>query len=770
MLTPDQISSVRQAAGKSPTPQGPGTSGSLADDFASAWTKQPSYSDRVGATESAGADMTANAFKTGAENITHDFKDLTDNAGTNPAIEALRALVFAGHTAGNIASTAAGVGMGTLKAAAAPFTQIKTPEGEQQIKGANPFNAPSNGGKTIGESFAEPLKKTTSDVVENVRQTHPELVKTWESLTPDVQKGVMDVLNTTGLLGGGKIVGGDVQGVGGTLKTLSDAGKDMTNTAIKGADAVAEIPGKIKNAAVGAVDAVKGKTANTFQDVYNAHAQSSKPLSNALKGNTITKDGKTITPIDTMEKYQAAPKVSGNTKGGHVLDMTEVKDEATANSKAASKAVDAQVKDIQQPLSKKELQSAALDAAQGDKEIVRTASLPAVTRQIKQIFSDYGIKGDKLTAQEVNEFRKGANQASQAYYNAQRIAGVAGTIPKDVADRAQAFAVLGDVFREKLVALDPTLDAALTEQRIHNAVQQYATRAHLSSVGLPGSTRAMVDAASAGGGALVGSTMGPAGTVLGAGAGVGISEKLQGALLRRTYEGATKNQAVKALSQSSKTSTPAAADTSISMSKSVPQEGKVSKYLRENPPSLGLATKKAVPDPQVVAQDLTPRNIKVIRNYIDLDQGRISAGGNADFEASTAFDDFLTQEGIDPSLFATEKAKAAYAADLIDHHQAALNEATKQPRTKTGQFDKKVNGISKELEPLAAEARKYKSADEFVDNNYADYSTYFGGKGYTSNTTGRTVMGIGGKRYGQTNPQDKFDKLTDFYKRVTGNK
>lgn len=518
-------------------------------------------------------------------------------------------------------------------------------------------------GPLIEQAKNSPAGQSILNWWADLHETHPEVAKNLEAT------GNIASLLSNAIGGGGAIKG--------TEATLNIA-KDTVAPAVEAAKGTVQ---GVKDTVAGAKDSVAGLGKKSFNDVYTSQANSTKALGNAVKANTVVKDGKTITPIDTMEAYQATPKVISKTSGGHGLDFTDVKAEAAANSKEANKAVDTQIKDMQQlkpfAFSKKDVMGQALDAASKDKEIVRTASLPGVQTHIKQIFEDYGLKGDTITPEQMNEFRKGANQASQAYYNAQRVAATAGAIPKDVADRAQAFAVLGDTFRENLVKFDPTLDTLLTTERLHNAVQQYASRAHLSSVGISGGTRAGIDAGAAGVGALVGSVGGPAGSAVGAATGFALSEKAQKMLLQRTYEGATKNggpsstEGKAALEQTSnipKTQ-------SKSLESNVPQEGKISKYFAENPPSLGLATKSAVPDPQIVAQDLTPRDIKTIRNYIDLDQGKVPAGGNADFSASTAFDDFLHQEGIDPSLFATEKAKAAYAADLIDHHQSAINEA-----------------------------------------------------------------------------------------------
>jgi hypothetical protein len=278
-----------------------------------------------------------------------------------------------------------------------------------------------------------------------------------------------------------------------------------------------------------------------FNEVYTQHAQNQKALNNSFNQNTIKIGENQVTPIDTIEKYENTPKVSKNSK----LDMTEVMEEAKNNSKAATKIVNEKVANIDSGqnavISKQAIMDDALKTASEDTNIVRTASLPSVQSQIKQIFNDYSIEGDNITAKQINEFRKGANTASQAYYAAQSSAATAGTIPKEVADRSQAFAVLGDTFRQKLIDLDPTIDSALTQSRVQNAALKYATKAHLSSVNINPVTRSVVDAGGAAIGGVVGSTAGPVGTIAGIGIGGGIAEKTQSMLLKRVFEKAIKN-------------------------------------------------------------------------------------------------------------------------------------------------------------------------------------------------------------------------------------
>lgn len=502
MLNPTQLAQFKSAG----SPSGANNTTDLTDDAAyqqwkssvSTNTAQPSPTSDAGGFGPVARSI-GDSFNTRADNVGQ-----IENSSANPASKVLQ---IGGQGAGVVNDVAGDA--------------IKSVIKPEVMKAAGDTLSP-----IIDAAKNSPVGQHILNWWAELEQSHPEAAKNLEATG-----NIASLLSNA--VGAGAAKEGAVAGTDAAISATKDA---VAPLADKAASAVQSAKDTVSDAANSAASAVKGKTQNTFQDVYNAHAQSSKPLSNAFQANTIAKDGKTITPVDTMEGYTAEPKVSSNTKGSHVLDFGDVKAEATANSKAASKVVDQKAATITATLPKKEVLSDALDAAAADKEITRTASLPSVQSQIKTIFNDYGVKGSKLNATQINEFRKGANSASQAYYNAQKVAATAGAIPKDVADRAQAFAVLGDVFREKLIKLDPSMDAALTEQRTHNAVQQYASRAHLSSVGLPGPTRAMVDAGSAGAGALVGSTLGPVGTAVGAGVGVGLSEKAQAMLLRRTYE------------------------------------------------------------------------------------------------------------------------------------------------------------------------------------------------------------------------------------------
>ena len=145
-----------------------------------------------------------------------------------------------------------------------------------------------------------------------------------------------------------------------------------------------------------------------------------------------------------------------------------------------------------------------------------------------------------------------------------------------------------------------------------------------------------------------------------------------------------------ASSQSTKIA-PTMANTSPMTSTIAEGTGKVNtvqKYFKQNPPSLGLALKK-VADPAKVAKDLTPENVKAIRSYIDLSEGKIRAGDADDLAISSRFDDFLENDGIDPALFKDEAAKIEYARDLMGHYEGNIADdllKEVQPRDRQGRF------------------------------------------------------------------------------------
>lgn len=209
MLTPEQITSVRTAAGKAPISTTPNSTGSLSDDFTSAWSKSPDdYGSRVQQTTQAGADTVAKSFEQGGKSVSDAWSHAVDQS-TDPVHGFLAALEAMGHTAGAVAGTAIGTGAGIAKAAAAPVSQIKTPEGD-----------------TVGERFAKPIEKAAStvansDYAQGVKQR-------FETQVPDhVRQSLMDLVNVLGLTGAGKVSGAPLQSAADTVDTLKTAGSDI---------------------------------------------------------------------------------------------------------------------------------------------------------------------------------------------------------------------------------------------------------------------------------------------------------------------------------------------------------------------------------------------------------------------------------------------------------------------------------------------------------------------------------------------------------------
>ncbi len=166
MLTPQQIQEIRTKAGikvAEPTAAPVQTASSR---IAQLKKDSSTYFQRISQTQSDAADMSAEAYESGAERI-------GEAAGKTEG--ALSALQTAGRTAGTIGGTVAGVAMAGGKAALAPISQIKTPEGD-----------------TIGERFGNPIKDKFGKAAEYVKENTD-----W--MGDDVQEGIVDVANTAGL-------------------------------------------------------------------------------------------------------------------------------------------------------------------------------------------------------------------------------------------------------------------------------------------------------------------------------------------------------------------------------------------------------------------------------------------------------------------------------------------------------------------------------------------------------------------------------------------
>ncbi len=255
-LTPDQLAAARANLGIKPVagseidPNDPAAAMNSAPvdrakELTDAWKAAepaPTYGQRVATNEAAGADVVGQGFKSAASDITGNFSKLQENYAKSPDLlsKTLHTLVFAGHTAGDIAKATGSIIGGTAKAAASPLTQIQTTEGD-----------------TIGQRFSEPVKATIQKLID----AHPDLVQKLHDLAsshPEAAKSVGDLIATIGLTGGGKLFDTPLPGVGEMASSLKSGALKATGGAAKAAVAA---PGKLAKAAVTPLKQVGSKLA-----------------------------------------------------------------------------------------------------------------------------------------------------------------------------------------------------------------------------------------------------------------------------------------------------------------------------------------------------------------------------------------------------------------------------------------------------------------------------------------------------------------------------
>lgn len=258
-LTPEQVSAAQSQLGITPTasPDAAGAGAPVvnrAADLEAAWKASepaPTYGERVASNESAGADVVAKGLQGAASDITGNFSKLQENLKNSPDMlsKALHTLVFAGHTAGDIAGATGSLIGGTAKMAASPLTQIKTPEGD-----------------TIGQRFSEPVKANIQKLVD----AHPDFFNTLHDLAtshPEAAKSVGDLINTIGLTGGGRLLEAPLPSV-----------KEAVSSIAKDAGGAVEGVGKATKATVMApVNAAKSATGGIREAAQTAAAKGKIP-------------------------------------------------------------------------------------------------------------------------------------------------------------------------------------------------------------------------------------------------------------------------------------------------------------------------------------------------------------------------------------------------------------------------------------------------------------------------------------------------------------
>jgi hypothetical protein len=263
----------------------------------------PSYFGRVQENQAEAAEDVGKGFGEAANNILGNFDELKKKNATAPSgiDKILNTLVFAGHIAGDIAEAAGKVALGSAKAAASPFTQIETPEGD-----------------TIGERFANPVAQKTKEIITSVQETHPELID-WVAkqveANPEIAQGIGDLFKTLTLTGASKLAKAPLESPAAMAETLKTGVMDL----VKGTtDTAKSAAGKVKDTAAAAKDTVKGaasKVKNTVKpapaDPLQATIEAVNPAykGKALEGayeQVVTK-GRKIDPAGLINEQTLAP-------------------------------------------------------------------------------------------------------------------------------------------------------------------------------------------------------------------------------------------------------------------------------------------------------------------------------------------------------------------------------------------------------------------------------------------------------------------------------
>ncbi len=189
----------------------------LANPSATSADTSPGYMQSVADTMKQGANDSAGALTSAGTDVVKNWQDYnTKNQGADPITKVLNAAVFAGHTAGDIAKGTIGMAGGTIKAAAAPLTQARS----------------TTTGQTFGDAANKGVVQPVQDAASALSAAHPEVVK-WladqAAAHPDIAKSVGDIVNTLGLVGGGKVLGGEVTPVSDAISATKNAASDSAS-------------------------------------------------------------------------------------------------------------------------------------------------------------------------------------------------------------------------------------------------------------------------------------------------------------------------------------------------------------------------------------------------------------------------------------------------------------------------------------------------------------------------------------------------------------
>lgn len=87
---------------------------------------------------------------------------------------------------------------------------------------------------------------------------------------------------------------------------------------------------------------------------------------------------------------------------------------------------------------------------------------------------------------------------------------------------------------------------------------------------------------------------------------------------------------------------------------------------------------KKLPDPQKLAAKMDAEDLKIVRSYIDVIDGK-STSVEAFIDASARIDTLLERMGVKPTSFKSEQEKIEFVAALRDHAEADINDAATGP-------------------------------------------------------------------------------------------
>lgn len=198
--------------------------------------KMPGYGERIQTAQEGAANDIGKSFQESGTNLVNNFDELKkkNSEAKSPIDKILNTLVFAGHTAGDVAKTAGDIAINTGKMAVAPLSEIKTNE--------------SGGNLTMSQILGSAVHSGATSVVGAIQKADPQLLD-WVSAQvdahPDIAKGIGDLFHTLALTGAGKVAGAPIKSPEGIASTLRN---DVESLIKKTADKTTTTASKVRTA------------------------------------------------------------------------------------------------------------------------------------------------------------------------------------------------------------------------------------------------------------------------------------------------------------------------------------------------------------------------------------------------------------------------------------------------------------------------------------------------------------------------------------------